>query len=308
MDGQQSTGDRASCGESAAYDGIDDCRQADDHGATWDDFPVGCPAGVVGAVPAQDVLGHPAGDHRAMPDPIHQRAEALRPFVCPVAFGQPGSDALALWLRAYRLSGSALPVCVISDGEPMDTHGLPVAHFAGMWPAGSTSTGMRKAGAIKIAARRLLRETLGYDGPVIAIDTDIIQQRPIDGLVDVCTGSEMAIGPNAWETRYSWLPELRDEKNTGLIWLDSDEPERQWNAVWPSLYESVQEIREIPYSDEIVQSLIWQRLNGPELDRTWNLSHRLTGEYATAMAVHFHGPNKTAMAAHVLALEAQACA
>jgi len=217
------------------------------------------------------------------------------PYVCPVAFGEPGSEMLLMWLRAYEKSGSTLPVCVISDGQPMDSHGLPVAPYVGDWPP--MTGAMHKAGAIKIAAPMAIADHLGFDGPVIAVDCDIVQLHPLDDMVSVCTGHTMAIAPNAWQTTWPWLPELRDEKNTGLMWLDGTDPLDMWLELWPAIYNNTPEAREVGYSDEIVQSLIWQRLGGPELDSLWNLSHRCTEQFQDAYAIHFHGPNKDKMAA-----------
>ena len=214
------------------------------------------------------------------------------PMVCPVAFGEEGTRMLELWLRAYQHSGSTFPVTVITDDPTTDTLGLPVAAtcIEGMPHAG----GMHRAGCIKISAFVALRER-GHDGPVIAMDCDIIQVQPIDPLADVCCAESMAIAPDPREARWPWLPELQEEKNTGLIWLNSDEPYRMWRNLWPHYWHTIHQVREVTYSDEIVQSLIWQRMCGLELDRRWNLSHRQTELYDEASAVHFHGTNKDKM-------------
>lgn len=200
---------------------------------------------------------------------------------------------LALWLAAYKQSGNEWPVTVITDDPHTDPLGLPmvIVYDDGMPRSGA----MHRAGAIKIASFSALR-LHGHVGPVVAVDCDIVHVLPMHDLADICDGAHMAIAPNAWRTAWPWIPELDDEKNTGLIWLASDEPYRLWAELWPYYYGEHSECRNIGYSDEIVQSLIWQLLGGPELDCRFNLSHREDHLYGEARAVHFHGPNKDKMA------------
>jgi len=226
------------------------------------------------------------------------------PWLCPVAFGAEGRAALDLFLTCYAKSGSTWPVCILSDEEPIPTPpGVCCAPYVGAWPENCQTTAMRKAGAIKIAARRALTALLGQPpGPLVACDLDMVIQRPLDPLADLCAGACMACGPNAWSTTYAWWPEVIDELNTGLIWLADDAPSAEWERLWPWAYRIFQPIREIPYSDEIVQTVVLRRLQGLILDRRWNLSHRLlpaAGDlHPDAAVIHFHGPNKPKLAAY----------
>lgn len=221
--------------------------------------------------------------------------------VCPVAFGPTGLDQFRLWYAVYAQSGSTLPVAILTDEAPAPRSPWCGEHlmvpFSGRHPDHATSTNMRKAGSIKIQGREAL-QAMGIHKPIIAMDTDIIVQRPLDPLVHICAGYDMALGPNAWSTPYSEWPEVVDELNTGLIWINSPLVAKIWHTLWPYAYDKYQFIRDIPYSDEIVQTVILRRLQGLVLDRKWNLSHRLEAEYGEATCIHYHGPNKDKFAAH----------
>jgi hypothetical protein len=131
----------------------------------------------------------------------------------------------------------------------------------------------------------------------------MIVQENLDPLAHLCADYAMACGPNAWSTAYDWWPEVVDELNTGLIWLNSDDPCNEWNTLWPWAYRIFPPIREIPYSDEIVQTVVLRRLGRAALilDPHWNLSHRRIpgdGSRADAAIVHFHGPGKAKLATY----------
>lgn len=207
-----------------------------------------------------------------------------QPYVCPVAFGPKGVEALRIWLDFWDRAGSELKYAPITTpGSATEVHYLCLDEYpegyAGALvvdrdPPEAAGHPQHRAGWLKLAARACI------DRPVLACDCDLVFLRDPQELVGDLLAADpyhtLALAPDPWPRTYDWWPELGQEMNTGLIWCDSAYACDRYLEIWRE--HDCPELRKLPWADEVVTTGMWREIEGDAIaaatiDQTWNYCH-----------------------------------
>ena len=223
-----------------------------------------------------------------------------QPIVCPVAFGRPGVEALAIWLDYYTASGSSLAVAPVTT-TPERVAPLATKLSAGFGDLVSPSIlpdcvkahPQHLAGWVKVAAH------MQVDGPVLAMDCDAVPLRPLEILAaELYRGAvRCAMAPDPDERTYDWWPEVGKEMNSGVLWVDDPGLAMDYLCLWDHLAGKgpAGTLAQIPWADEVVMTAVWRAAGAYpcRLNRRWNYSHwKRRDAPADVGVMHYHGNGK----------------
>lgn len=195
---------------------------------------------------------------------------------------------LKAWAWHYRRSGTTLRPCLLMDRttEPPAWWEYDAVRLADCDPPQRRDV-LNKVGWMKAQAYTEL-------GPCLLMDIDNLILTDIDHLADRAVPMAMPTDP-ARRVYADW-PEVGEELNAGLMWLNSPAILPEFRRWWDAKLDPYFSLK--TYYDELIFSAVCRQMGGVELPEDYNGSWEVgddAGMFAVARrakVLHFHGHRK----------------